>query len=286
MRQDGCYLDATFGRGGHSAAILEQLGPYGNLIVMDRDETAIRFAHETHQNDARVRIIHDWFGSLSDYIKDHSLDGALFDLGVSSPQLDEQERGFSFQRKGPLDMRMDQSRGQSAAQWINQASEKEMAKIFFEYGEEPRSRQVARAIVEARSEQSIEDTLQLADVVAKEAAYRKAGKHPATRVFQAIRIHINEELIEVIRAMESVVNSLKPGGRLAVISFHSLEDRQVKRFIRKQSKGPDIPHGLPVKDVGQGPLKTIGKAIKPSEQEIKINPRSRSSILRIAEKRQ
>ncbi len=285
IREDGCYLDATFGRGGHASVILENLGPDGKLIVMDRDEQAIACANERYSEDDRVVIHHDWFGSLSNYISEGTLDGALFDLGVSSPQLDQDERGFSFQRKGPLDMRMDTSRGLSAAEWIAVASEKEMTKVFFDYGEEPRSRAVARELVKVRSEEAITDTARLAEVVARAAAFRKAGKHPATRVFQAIRIFINDEINEALKAMESVLECLAPNGRLAIISFHSLEDRQVKRFIRRNDKGPEIPRGLPVMGQSFGPLKSVGKAVKPSADEVRENPRSRSSILRIAEKR-
>ena len=288
IKPDGIYLDATFGRGGHSRAILAQLNAQGKLYALDRDPTAIAAA-EALRDDPRFTIIHTPFSRLEDVLDAQQLrgklDGILFDLGVSSPQLDDADRGFSFMREGPLDMRMDTSCGLTAADFLNTASADEIAFVLREYGEERFAWRIAQAIVQQRDEHPLQTTRELATLIDKAVPFKDKHKHPATRSFQGIRIHINGELDEIETALTAAVSGLKPAGRLAVISFHSLEDRMVKRFMRAQAKGRDIPAGLPIRDAdfdrGQT-LKLIGKAIKPSAPEIKANPRARSSVLRIA----
>lgn len=292
IRPDGCYVDATFGRGGHSAAILEQLGPEGRLLAIDRDPTAIAAA-ERFADDARFTIEHGPFSELATFLNDHQLtgnvDGILFDLGVSSPQLDDAERGFSFMNDGPLDMRMDTSTGRSAAEWLAEAEESDIVWVLKTFGEERFAKRIARAIVNQRTETPLVRTQQLAELIAAASPTRERHKHPATRSFQAIRIYINSELEEIEKALRAALAGLAPGGRLVVISFHSLEDRIVKQFIRRYSKGEPIPRGLPLTDEQlrqrqSCPLKTKSKAIKPSEEEIALNSRARSSVLRIAER--
>lgn len=288
IKPDGLYLDATFGRGGHSRAILSQLNESGRLIALDRDPTAI-IAAQTLQDDPRFRIIHTPFSQLAEVLRDeqleHQFDGMLFDLGVSSPQLDDAERGFSFMREGPLDMRMDTSQGETAADFVNNASADDIAFVLREYGEERFAWRIAQAIVKQRESSSYQTTRELAETIAAAVPFKDKHKHPATRSFQAIRIHINGELQEIEQALQAALGGLKENGRLAVISFHSLEDRIVKRFMRAQSKGKEIPAGLPLRDdqIDRGQtLRLIGKAIKPSSAEISENPRARSSVLRIA----
>lgn len=290
IRPDGTYLDATFGRGGHSRAILSQLNDNGRLIALDRDPTAIAAA-QAFAKDPRFTIIHTPFSELGDVLDTHQLrgqlDGILFDLGVSSPQLDDAERGFSFMREGPLDMRMDTSRGQTAAEFLTNASADDIAFVLREYGEERFAWRIAQAIVQQREITPLETTKQLAQLIDQAVPFKDKHKHPATRSFQGIRIHINGELDEIEQALAAAVTGLKPGGRLAVISFHSLEDRLVKRFMRAQAKGKAIPAGLPLRDdqIDRGQtVRLIGKAQKPSAAEIKANPRARSSVLRIAER--
>ena len=290
IRPDGIYLDATFGRGGHSRAILAQLNADGRLYALDRDPTAIAAA-QTLADDPRFTIIHTPFSRLDDVLDAQQLrgkiDGILFDLGVSSPQLDDAERGFSFMREGPLDMRMDTSRGETAAEFLQRASADEIAFVLREYGEERFAWRIAQAIVAQREEQPLQTTKQLADLIDAAVPFKDKHKHPATRSFQGIRIHVNGELQEIEEALSAAVAGLKPKGRLAVISFHSLEDRLVKRFMRAQSKGKPIPAGLPLRDdqIDRGQtVRLIGKAHKPSAEEIRANPRARSSVLRVAER--
>ncbi len=287
VRPDGVYLDATFGRGGHSRAILARLGPSGRLLALDRDPQAVAAAHTL--NDARFSIAHVPFSALAEQAKALGLgqvDGVLFDLGVSSPQIDTPERGFSFRHDAPLDMRMDTSRGMSAAEWLNEVPEAELAQVVRDYGEERFAKSVARAIVAARAEQAIATTGQLARIVAGAVRTRERGQDPATRTFQAIRIYINRELDEIAEALPQAVDLLRPGGRLAVISFHSLEDRMVKRFMRAEAKGEQLPKEIPVL-AGQlktGRLRLVGRSIKASDQEVARNPRARSAVLRVAER--
>ncbi|MDH5444882.1 MAG: 16S rRNA (cytosine(1402)-N(4))-methyltransferase RsmH [Gammaproteobacteria bacterium] len=288
IKPNGTYLDGTFGRGGHSGAILHEL-EQGRLIAMDKDPLAIATGEKLMSQDARVSIHHGSFASLKQVVQDADclghVDGILLDLGVSSPQLDEAERGFSFQQDGPLDMRMDPSRGLSAAEWLATAKEQDIASILKEYGEERFAKRIARAIVKARLEAPINTTKRLASIVAAANPKWEKGKDPATRSFQAIRIFINQELEDLKTCLGSVMDVLAPGGRLVVISFHSLEDRIVKRFIREQTKGDQYPLDLPITHVQlQVKMKAIGKAIKPGRDEIEINPRARSAVMRIAEK--
>ena len=283
--EEGIYLDGTYGRGGHARAVLARLGPKGRLLVMDRDPDAIADAERELGADPRVAIRHASFAELSDWEETKSgLDGVLFDLGVSSPQLDEPSRGFSFQADGPLDMRMDPTRGSSAADWLAGASDAEIADVLWQLGEERMSRRIARAIVSARDAAPLKTTRQLADLVAKTIGHRERNKHPAMRTFQALRIHVNDELGQLEQGLKAATLRLKPGGRLAVISFHSLEDRVVKQFIRGE-EAPRVRRGLPPPDVAPSPLVAVGKAIFASEAETAANPRARSAVLRVAEKR-
>ena len=283
----GIYIDGTFGRGGHSAAILERLNDNGRLVGVDKDPQAIAYARERFGGDARFSIWHGSFADMDRAAADYAgrVTGVLLDLGVSSPQLDQAERGFSFMQDGPLDMRMDTSRGMSAADWVNSEAEAELARVFKEYGEERFARRMAAAIVRRRAEKPFERTLDLAEVVkAANPAWEK-GKHPATRVFQAIRIHINGELDDLQVALEKSLQLLALGGRLVIISFHSLEDRMVKRFIRDKERGPKLPRGLPVMDSEIAKtLRSVGKAIKADAGEVDENLRSRSAVMRVAEK--
>ncbi len=287
---DGVYIDGTFGRGGHSKEILARLGERGRLFAIDRDPTAIEAA-KVFSGDPRFHITHSAFSHLEQVAASHDIlgnvDGLLLDLGVSSPQLDESERGFSFMRDGPLDMRMDTTSGQTAAQWLATADVEDISWVLKTFGEERSAWRIANRIVDVRSQTPITRTLQLAALIKDVAPKFDEKKHPATRSFQAIRIYINSELDEVKTALDSALKVLKPGGRLAVISFHSLEDRMVKQFIRKHSKPAPIPRGLPLRDdqIKQNlSLKAIGKAIKPSQSETGHNVRARSSVLRIAER--
>lgn len=285
VRADGTYLDGTFGRGGHAAGVLSQLGEEGRLLVMDKDPTAIAEAEARFASDPRVSIHHGSFAELADWdAASRGLDGVLFDLGVSSPQLDVAERGFSFGKDGPLDMRMDDSRGPSAADWLNAADEREIADVLWTYGEERMSRRIARAIVARRAEQPITRTLELAALIAAVMPRGRDGIHPATRSFQAIRIHINRELDDLEAGLVAAHDALRPEGRLAVISFHSLEDRIVKRFMAAHAKAPPTDRRLPQQAEFRPTLKLVGGAIKGDDAEVRANPRARSAVLRVAEK--
>lgn len=288
---NGIYIDATFGRGSHSSYILNSLSPQGQLIAFDKDLEAVAYAKKHFASDPRFQIYHQSFANMQQTLEDLNqyghIDGILFDLGVSSPQLDSHERGFSFSRDGQLDMRMDTTQGINAKQWLATVDEATLAKVLWEYGEEKFSRRIAKAIVEQRIQKPINTTLELVAIIEKAVPFRKwHDKHPATRSFQAIRIAINQELTELNQGLHQALTALKIGGRLAVISFHSLEDRLVKQFIKHQEKGDAIPRDLPIRGHAFLPkLLAIGKAIKPTEAEININPRARSAILRLAEKK-
>jgi 16S rRNA (cytosine1402-N4)-methyltransferase len=284
---DGIYVDATFGRGGHSREILARLGPEGRLIALDRDPQAVAAAAAIQ--DARLNMVHAAFSQLAEVLEAlqvAAVDGVLFDFGVSSPQLDAAERGFSFRFDAPLDMRMDTSQGITAADWLNQADEKEIAQVVWNYGEERFARQVARALVKARALAPITTTRQLANVVASAVRTREGGQDPATRTFQAVRIFINRELEEIEAALPQAVAALKPGGRLVVISFHSLEDRMAKRFMRDEAEGERVPPEIPVTAdaLRGGRLQLVGKAVKPDYYECSANPRARSATMRVAER--
>jgi len=289
VKAGGRYCDATFGRGGHTAAILAQLGPAGRVCAIDRDPQAIAAGRERFAAEPRLTLVRGSFGRLEERVRaagwEGELQGVLLDLGVSSPQLDEAGRGFSFMQDGPLDMRMDNESGLSAAQWLARAGEREIADVLFKLGEEKFSRRIARAIVAARAATPIVTTRQLAEIVAGAVPTREPGKHPATRTFQAIRIHVNRELEEAEAALPQAVNLLAPGGRLCVISFHSLEDRLVKRFMRREAQGDPIYAELPdVPPHARPRLKLIGGAVMPGDAEIARNPRARSAVLRVAER--
>ena len=284
--EDGCYVDGTFGRGGHSREILKKLGSDGCLIAIDKDVRAVEQGERLAAEDSRFSIRQGSFLQVAELIgHEEGIDGLLLDLGVSSPQLDDASRGFSFMKAGPLDMRMDDTSGQSAADWINEAEEGEIARVLKEYGEERFARRIAKAIVEVRSESAITDTLQLAEIISAAIPRHEKHKHPATRSFQAIRIHINRELEELESMLKVAVGLLKRGGRLVVISFHSLEDRLVKRFVKAQALGDRLPAGLPVQfEETNAVLKLVGKAVFPTRQEVELNPRARSAVMRVAEK--
>ncbi|MFZ5560631.1 MAG: 16S rRNA (cytosine(1402)-N(4))-methyltransferase RsmH [Pseudomonadota bacterium] len=287
--RDGVYVDATFGRGGHTRYLLARLAPEARVLGFDKDPEAIAAGELLAREDSRFTVLHASFAEILSVLKARGLagtiDGVLADLGVSSPQLDDAERGFSFLKDGPLDMRMDTTRGQSAADWLAAVAEVELARVLFEYGEERHSRRIARAIVKARAARPITRTKELADIVAAAHPAWERQKHPATRSFQAIRIAINSELADLETFLRGAVAVLKPGGRLAVISFHSLEDRLVKQFFQKEAKGDDFPAGLPVTvDMLKPRLKIVGKAIEASAAEVAANPRARSARLRVAQK--
>jgi 16S rRNA (cytosine1402-N4)-methyltransferase len=285
VQADGTYLDGTFGRGGHARGVLDKLGPGGRLLLMDKDPEAIAVAERTFGGDPRVAIFRGSFAQLAQWDATAAgLDGVLFDLGVSSPQLDVAERGFSFGKDGPLDMRMDPDSGESAAQWLARADDREIADVLFLYGEERQSRRIARAIVAARAQQPIERTGQLADLIASVMPRGDSKIHPATRSFQAIRIFINRELADLETGLDAALARLKPGGRLAVISFHSLEDRIVKQFIARHAKAPPTNRRMPVVQAFVPTLRAIGAARKAGEAELTANPRARSAVLRVAEK--
>jgi len=289
IEASGIYIDGTFGRGGHSQYILQQLGDKGRLIAFDKDPQAIAVAQEKFANDSRFSIHHGSFSELEDYLKQHDLcgkiNGILLDLGVSSPQLDDPQRGFSFQKSGPLDMRMNDQQGQSAEQWINKAKEADIATVLYEYGEERYSRRIAKAIVLARQNEPLTDTQQLADIVKQAHPRWEKKKHPATRSFQGIRIFINNELTDLDDCLTQSYHCLAKNGHLAVISFHSLEDRKVKRFFKQMVEGEQLPPDLPIMDVTvKRKMKLFGKRIKAGQQELTDNPRSRSAVLRVASK--
>ncbi len=288
IKADGVYVDGTFGRGGHSKKILEQLGEKGRLIAFDRDLQAIESGKEIL--DARFSMVHSHFAGMQSKLKlmgVSKVDGILLDLGISSPQIDDASRGFSFRYDAPLDMRMDQSGGQTAAAFLAETTEQQLREVIKNYGEERFAKQIARALIAERDDgRAITTTGQLAKVVAGAVTHFEPGQNPATRTFQALRIFINQELEELSLTMPQCLTLLAPQGRLAVISFHSLEDRMVKQFIRDQEYRDDFPAHFPVRaaDLPQAKIISIGKAIKPSAQEIKINPRSRSAVLRVAER--
>ena len=289
VREDGIYVDGTFGRGGHSRLILSRLGSQGRLIVFDKDPQAIEAAQKLAEQDGRVTVVHDGFSSFQttlDKLGIEEIDGALFDLGISSPQIDDGARGFSFRFDAPLDMRMDPTRGMSAAEWIATASEQDLHEVIKNYGEERFSRAIARAIVAQRSETPIDTTRKLAKIAAQCVRTRERGQDPATRTFQAIRIFINRELDEIQAVLPQAVERLNLGGRLAVIAFHSLEDRLVKQFIRQYATHAPLPKWAMVReaDLPPPPLRAIGKAIKASGAEVAANPRARSAVLRVAER--
>jgi len=287
IRPDGVYVDGTFGRGGHSALILKQLGPEGRLIALDKDPAAI--AAGGQWSDARFTLVHSGFEQLARVLRElevEKVDGVLLDLGVSSPQLDEAARGFSFRFDAPLDMRMDTSSGLTAAQWLASVDEGLLGEVIRDYGEERFAKQIARAVVAARAVAPIETTRQLVELVGKTVRTREAGQNPATRTFQAIRIYLNRELEELERVLPECVTHLKPGGRLAVISFHSLEDRIVKHFMRDMAEGDKLPRNVPIRasEVPPGRMRLVGKAVRASAAEVGANPRSRSAVLRVAER--
>jgi 16S rRNA (cytosine1402-N4)-methyltransferase len=291
IQPSGRYIDCTFGRGGHSKGILAQLGEAGSLLAIDRDLEAIHsnFAKELSE-DSRFALHHGCFSDLESIVTNvgwaGKVDGILMDLGVSSPQLDDSSRGFSFLRDGPLDMRMDTSKGISAAEWLMQVEEQYLVKVLFEYGEERFSRRIAQAIIEKRQEGEIKTTHELASLIESVIRKREKHKHPATRSFQAIRIEINSELEEIKQGLQQALNILASNGRLVVISFHSLEDRIVKRFIRNESGRKFNPGRLPIKedDIEQGILKKVGKLVKAGQVELQKNPRARSAVMRVAER--
>ncbi|MBI3899172.1 MAG: 16S rRNA (cytosine(1402)-N(4))-methyltransferase RsmH [Gammaproteobacteria bacterium] len=289
VKPDAVVVDATYGRGGHAGEIMKQLSGSGRLIALDRDPQAIADARRRFAGESRVQVEQSRFSQIGRVCDRLALsgrvDGILFDFGVSSPQLDDAARGFSFRNAGPLDMRMDPSTGESAADWVNRADEVDIANVIFEYGEERHSRRIARAIVRARAQAPITDTLTLAKLVAAAVPGRERKKDPATRTFQAIRLYINRELDEIDAALPEALRVLAPAGRLAVISFHSLEDRRVKNFIRNEANGPEIPRGMPAPPVPFRPrLRALGRAIRASDTEVARNPRARSAVLRVAER--
>jgi 16S rRNA (cytosine1402-N4)-methyltransferase len=287
VRGNGVYLDATFGRGGHSRAIMAELTEQGRLFTLDKDPQAIAAGLEEWSEDPRFSIVQDSFAEIDRMVQEweieRNLDGILLDLGVSSPQLDDPDRGFSFRYGGPLDMRMDPTKGVSAAEWLRDAPEREMSRVFWEFGEERHARRIARSIVKVRQRQTLETTTQLAELIENTIGKREK-KHPATRCFQAIRIFVNNELGDLAAGLDAAIRQLRPGGRLVVISFHSLEDRLVKRTFREAVRPGKVRRNIPEHPDWSPSLKLIGKAVRPSEQEISANPRARSAIMRVAEK--
>ena len=286
---DGVLIDGTFGRGGHARALLERLGPKGRVLAIDKDPQAVSAGMALAEQDSRLTVVRATFSELRNLVTREGLQdrvtGVLLDLGVSSPQLDDASRGFSFQADGPLDMRMDPDNGVSAAEWLHGVGERELVEVLKQYGEERYARRIAGAVVAERKKRSIETTMQLAELVTKASPSRERGKHPATRTFQAIRIYLNRELDELAEGLGAAVEVLKPGARLAVISFHSLEDRIVKRFIRAQARpapGP-FPEAIPAPEPT---LRPIGKARRASNEECQTNARARSAVLRVAERLQ
>lgn len=287
IKADGVYMDATFGRGGHSRCILSKLNEKGRLVAVDRDLYAIAAGAEI--KDSRFQLVHRAFGEIAEAAADagvQNVDGILFDVGVSSPQIDDGERGFSFRHNAPLDMRMDTTQGETAAEWLARAEIKEITEVIRNYGEERFAFQIAKKVVLARLEQPIVTTGQFASLVRSTVRTREPGQDPATRSFQALRIHINQELRQLEVALPQALELLKPGGRLVVISFHSLEDRIVKTFMREQSTADDLPKGLPLRadQLPKPKLRLIGKMTKPTAVEIAANPRARSAVMRVAEK--
>lgn len=286
---DGFYVDGTFGRGGHCAQLLSCLSERGQVIAIDKDPQAITAGIERFKQDNRLTMVHGSFADLAQIVEQAgqhgTVSGVLLDLGVSSPQLDQPQRGFSFLKDGPLDMRMDTTQGISAAEWIASADEAEIARVIKDYGEERFARRMAAAVVKARAEEPIIRTLQLAQILSAAHPAWERGKHPATKAFQAIRIFINRELADLEALLAQIIDCLKVGGRLVVISFHSLEDRRVKRFIRDQEQGIKLPKNLPIRDTDRGiRLIKVGKPVKPANAEIDANPRARSAVMRVAQR--
>jgi 16S rRNA (cytosine1402-N4)-methyltransferase len=289
IRPAGNYIDATFGRGGHSLAILQRLGEKGRLIAFDQDPEAVAFAKQRFADEPRLTIEHCNFNQVADVIQQYGLsqkiDGVLMDLGVSSPQLDDADRGFSFLRSGPLDMRMDTSRGITARAWLAKVKPEDLIRVLKKYGEEKFAKRIATAIVETRAEREIKETGDLAEIISNAIPVKEKHKHPATRSFQAIRIFINEELQAIEQGLEGAASVLAKGGRLSVISFHSLEDRIVKRFMRDASSRPKLPAGLPVMEADiEVPFRLVAKPVVAGAKELDQNPRSRSARLRVLEK--
>ncbi|MGH1484767.1 MAG: 16S rRNA (cytosine(1402)-N(4))-methyltransferase RsmH [Cellvibrionaceae bacterium] len=287
--RNGFYVDGTFGRGGHSSLILGGLSEGGRLLAIDKDEQAVTVGSLRFSDEPRFEIVQGSFARLKSWLNEREkmgeVTGLLLDLGVSSPQLDQAERGFSFLQDGPLDMRMDDQSGPTAADWVNAASEEEIVRVLKEYGEERFARRMARAILRERTEEPIETTARLAKIIAEANPAWQKGKHPATRAFQAIRIHVNNELQELDEVLEQALDMLAIGGRLVVISFHSLEDRRVKRFINHHEKGDVLPMGVPVTDDQLNKrLRRLSKAVKAGKAELERNPRARSAVMRVAEK--
>ena len=287
VRGEGIYLDGTYGRGGHSRAILARLTEQGRLFALDKDPQAVAAAQEELGHDNRFSIVQGSFADMNHWVHgwgvSGALDGILLDLGVSSPQLNDPERGFSFMEDGPLDMRMDPTQGVSAAEWLAEATERELSRVIWEFGEERHARRIARSIVMARERQQLTRTSQLARLI-EDTIGRRERKHPATRCFQAIRIHINKELADLAEGLAASIEQLRPGGRLVAISFHSLEDRLVKRTFREAARPGQVRRNIP-EDPGWKPrLRLIGKAVRPSEHEVSANPRARSAVMRVAEK--
>lgn len=287
IKPEGIYVDGTFGRGGHSARILEQLSDKGTLIALDKDPNAV--ATGKAWRDARFHMVHRSFANMAEVLGEQGIelvDGILLDLGVSSPQLDEETRGFSFRFDAPLDMRMDTSSGKTAAQWLATVDESLLTEVIRDYGEERFAKQIARSIVAARAIEPIHTTRQLVELVSKTVRTREAGQNPATRTFQAIRIYLNQELEELARVLPECVTHLRTGGRLVVISFHSLEDRIVKHFIRDMAEGDKLPRNVPIRasEVPQGKLNLVGRAVRVGGAELKANPRARSAVMRVAER--
>ena len=287
IKPDGIYVDGTFGRGGHSQQILQKLNTTGRLIALDKDPAAVAAGQAI--NDRRFVMVHSGFARLTDILRKLAIkevDGVLLDLGVSSPQLDEIQRGFSFRFDAPLDMRMDNSSGQTAASWLAHIDKDLLREVIRDYGEERFATQIASAIVAARQEKPIITTRQLSEIVAQAVRTREPGKNPATRTFQAIRIYLNQELEEIARVLPQCVDCLKPGGRIVTISFHSLEDRMIKHFLRDMAQGDQLPRNFPIRaaDIKKGKLRLVGKAVRPTLQEVVTNPRARSAIMRVAER--
>ncbi len=287
VKPDGIYVDGTFGRGGHSRLILQKLGATGRLIALDKDPAAVAAGQVI--TDSRFSMVHSGYAHLTEVLRERAIekvDGVLLDLGMSSPQLDDKQRGFSFRFDAPLDMRMDTSSGQTAAEWLATVDEGLLKEVIYDYGEERFAAQIARALVTARQEQPVTTTRQLSEIVAQAVRTREPGKNPATRTFQAIRIYINQELEELARVLPQCVDCLKPGGRIVAISFHSLEDRMVKRFLRDMAQGDKLPRNLPIRaaEIPRGRLRLIGRALRATPQEVAINPRARSAVMRVAER--
>ncbi len=287
IKPEGVYLDGTFGRGGHSRLILQQLGPNGRLVALDKDPAAVAAAKAI--SDPRFVMVHSGFARMTEVLRElaiKNIDGVLLDLGMSSPQLDDEQRGFSFRFDAPLDMRMDTSKGQTAAQWLADVDEGFLGEVIHDYGEERFATQIARALVAARQEQPVTTTRRLSEIVAQAVRTREPGKNPATRTFQALRIYINQELEELARVLPQCVDRLKPGGRIVVISFHSLEDRIVKHFLRDMAQGDKLPRNLPIRAaaIPKGRLHVVGRAVRASAHEVADNPRARSAVLRVAER--